>query len=70
MEPSKHLRLKKIINEQTGDKNNPARVRVKTEEHGVELIALCNQKGWQVIVGIEPDKEENIDDINKIRSRF
>ncbi|MEP6951958.1 MAG: SEC-C metal-binding domain-containing protein [Ginsengibacter sp.] len=59
--------LKKIINEQIG-KNKPAIVRVKTEERGAELVAMCNQKGWQVIVGIEPDKEENISDINKLEA--
>lgn len=51
-----------------GSKNKPARVRVQTEERGVELVALCNQKGWQVIVGIEPDKPENIDDIKKLET--
>ena len=51
-----------------GTKNKPARVRVQTEERGVELIAMCNQKGWQIIVGIEPDKEENIDDIKKLEA--
>jgi SWIM/SEC-C metal-binding protein len=49
-----------------GSKNKPARVRVQTEERGVELVSLCNVKGWQVIVGIEPDKPENIDDIKKL----
>ena len=53
---------------QLGTKSKPAIVRVQTEERGLELIALCNQKGWQVIVGIEPDKEENIDDIKKLES--
>lgn len=51
-----------------GSKNKPVRVRVQTEERGVELVALCNQKGWQVIVGIEPDKPENIDDIKKLEA--
>jgi len=51
-----------------GSKNKPARVRVQTEERGMELVALCTEKGWQVIVGIEPDKEENIDDIKKLEA--
>lgn len=51
-----------------GSKNKPARVRVQTEERAYELIALCNQKNWEVIVGIEPDKTENIDDIKKLQS--
>jgi SWIM/SEC-C metal-binding protein len=51
---------------QLGSKKKPAIIRVQTEERGIELVALCTQKGWQVIVGIEPDKEENIDDIKKL----
>jgi SWIM/SEC-C metal-binding protein len=51
-----------------GSKNKPARVRVQTEERALEMMALCNAKGWQVIVGIEPDKPENIDDVKKLES--
>jgi SWIM/SEC-C metal-binding protein len=51
-----------------GTKNKPARIRVKTENRAVELIALCKQKGWEVIVGIEPDKQENIDDVKKLEA--
>ena len=32
----------------------------------MELFALCEAKGWQVIIGIEPDNSENIDDINQL----
>lgn len=53
---------------QLGSKKKPARVRVQTEERGIELVAMCTQKGWQVIVGIEPDNEENIDDIKKLEA--
>ncbi len=51
-----------------GSKSKPARVRVQTEERAIELVALCNAKDWQVIVGIEPDKPENIDDIKELES--
>ena len=49
-----------------GTKNKPAVVKVQTEERAAEIMALCNAKGWQVIVGIEPDKVENIDDIKTL----
>ncbi len=49
-----------------GSKSKPARVRVQTEERAMEIMARCNSKEWQVIVGIEPDKQENIDDIKKL----
>jgi SWIM/SEC-C metal-binding protein len=53
---------------QLGSKTKPARVRVQTEERAMELFALCETKGWQVIIGIEPDNTENIDDILKLQS--
>ncbi len=49
-----------------GTKGKPAIVKVQTEERAMEIMALCNAKGWQVIVGIEPDSAENIDDIKKL----
>ncbi len=49
-----------------GTKNNPATVRVQTEEKAAELLALSNKNGWQVIVGIEPDKSEDISDLEKL----
>lgn len=49
-----------------GTKNKPARIRVQSEERAMELMTLCNAKGWQVIVGIEPDKPENIDDVTEL----
>ena len=50
-----------------GTKSKPAVVKVQTEQRAIEIMALCQAKGWQVIVGIEPDKEENIDDIKNWR---
>lgn len=49
-----------------GTKKKPAIARVQTEERAMEIYAVCEQRGWQVIVGIEPDKNENIDDIKKL----
>jgi len=53
---------------QLGSKSKPARIRVQTEERAMELFALCEAKGWQVIIGIEPDNNENIEDILKLQS--
>ena len=53
-----------------GTKSKPAIVKVQTEERAGEIMALCNAKGWQVIVGIEPDEIENIDDIKKLEGRL
>ena len=56
------------MSKKLGSKSNPARVRVQTEERAMEMMAICNAKDWQVIVGIEPDKEENIDDIKVLQT--
>jgi SWIM/SEC-C metal-binding protein len=53
---------------QLGSKSKPATVRVQTEERAMEIYALCESNGWQVIIGIEPDKKENIDDIRKLEN--
>lgn len=49
-----------------GTKQKPATVRVQTEEKAMEILGLSQQKGWQVIVGIEPDKPEDISDFEKL----
>ena len=49
-----------------GTEKNPAIIRVKTEKRGKELVSLCNSRGWQVLVGIEPDKPEDISDVERL----
>lgn len=50
----------------SGTKANPAVVRVHTEKKAIEIYRLCEQKGWKVIVGIEPDENEDISDVEKL----
>lgn len=49
-----------------GTKQKPAVVRVQTQERASEILKKCNENGWQVIVGIETDNEEDISDVNKL----
>lgn len=49
-----------------GTDKRPAVIRVKTAERAEEIIALCNDRGWKVIVGIEPDKPEDISDVERL----
>ncbi len=51
-----------------GSKKRPAVVRVHTEEKVQEILALCNEHGWQVIVGIENDKPEDITDVERLQN--
>ncbi len=53
-----------------GSAKHPAIVRVKTEARGKEIVALCNSKGWQVIVGIEADKPENMEDLDRLMGKM
>ena len=48
-----------------GTKKHPAVARVETEERARKIMELCNLRGIQVIVGIEPGKPEDISDIER-----
>ncbi len=50
-----------------GSEKKPAIVRVQTEERAQEIAQLCEQHGWKFIVGIEPDKPEDITDLKKLQ---
>jgi len=49
-----------------GSDRKPAVARVKTPKRAHEVTKLCNERGWKVIVGIEPDQPEDISDIEKL----
>ena len=49
-----------------GDNGKPAVVRVATEERAHEIYQLCENNGWKVVIGIEPDKVEDISDVQRL----
>ena len=49
-----------------GSHKRPAVVRVQEPDRAQEIFEICHENGWQVIVGIEPDKQEDISDIEKL----
>jgi SWIM/SEC-C metal-binding protein len=49
-----------------GSRARPAIVRVQTETHAQEIVAVCQAHGWQVIVGVEPDAPEDVSDVHKL----
>ncbi|MBM3435375.1 MAG: hypothetical protein FJY07_04050 [Bacteroidetes bacterium] len=49
-----------------GTKEKPAVIRVQTEKRAHELMSLCNSRGWQVIIGLEPAMKEDISDIERL----
>ena len=49
-----------------GTKKKPAIVRVQTEERAMQVSSIFEENGWQFILGIEPDKSEDISDLEKL----
>jgi SWIM/SEC-C metal-binding protein len=49
-----------------GSKEKPAIVKVQSQERAQEILALCNNKGWQVIIGLEPYENEDISDVERL----
>jgi SWIM/SEC-C metal-binding protein len=52
-----------------GTSKHPAVARVCTEERAREIVEFCNVHNIKVIVGIEPDKPEDISDVVRALSR-
>ena len=49
-----------------GTKKKPVVVRVQTEERGQEIAAICAEHDWHYIIGLEPDKPEDILDVDRL----
>jgi len=49
-----------------GTSKKPAVVRVQTQKKAAEIVASCDKHGIKVIVGIEPDKPEDISDVERV----
>ena len=49
-----------------GSEKRPAVVHVQTEVRAGEILSICEERGWKVIVGIEPDKPEDISDVERL----
>ena len=49
-----------------GSKKRPIVVRVHTDEKARYVAETCAKNGWQYIIGFEPDKPEDISDLEKL----
>ena len=49
-----------------GTGKRPAVARVKSQKRAEEILSICNTKGLKVIVGIEPNKPEDISDVERL----
>ena len=52
-----------------GTHKRPAVVRVRSVERAEAIVALCNEHGWQVIVGVEEDQPEDTSDVEWLLGR-
>ena len=52
-----------------GTSDRPAVLRARTEERAVELLDICDSRGWQAIVGVEPDQTEDASDLELLLLR-
>ncbi len=49
-----------------GTEKQPAVARVKSQKRAEEILSICTKHGWKVIVGIEPNKPEDISDVERL----
>ena len=49
-----------------GTHKRPAVVRVRSTEAAGEIVGLAQERGWKVIVGVEPDQLEDLSDLRKL----
>jgi len=54
-----------LFRQKLGTHKHPIIVHVQNEQRGQEIAAICNQHGWIFIAGLEPDKPEDISDLEK-----
>ena len=51
-----------------GTEKKPAVVRVQTEKRLKEVSAIFEEKGWKFILTLDPDKPEDLTDLDILRS--
>ncbi len=51
-----------------GTEKRPAVVRVQTIERAGEIAGIFEENDWKYIVGVEPDKPEDISDLVKLQN--
>jgi SWIM/SEC-C metal-binding protein len=48
-----------------GSDKNPLILRLVDESKASEIAAVCDENGWTYIIGIEPDKSEDLSDLER-----
>jgi uncharacterized protein YecA (UPF0149 family) len=43
-------------------------VRVRSGAEAEDIVSLCTERGWQVVVGVDPDEDPDTSDLEKLLS--
>ena len=49
-----------------GTSKKPAVVRVQTQARAEEMLSICDLHDWKVLVGLEPDQDEDVSDVERL----
>ena len=49
-----------------GTSKRPAVVRVQTQARAEAILRVSDRHGWKVIVGVEPDQDEDVSDVERL----
>lgn len=49
-----------------GTAKRPLMLRVRTQSRGAEILAICEERGWKAVVGVEPDEPEDVSDLERL----
>ena len=52
-----------------GTEKNPAIVHVQDLDRANEVAEIFEHYGWKFIIGLEPEKQENVSDLVKLLNR-
>jgi len=55
-------------NTRLGTEKSPAAVTVRTQERRDEVAAIFNKAGWKYTIAIEPDKPEDVGDLETLQN--
>lgn len=48
-----------------GSEKNPLILRLADESNVDNIANICNERGWHFILGVEPDEEEDLTDLER-----
>jgi len=62
---SSGVNMLNLFKPKLGTEKRPIIIRVQNEQRAGEVASICKQHDWKFIAGLEPDKPEDISDLEK-----